>query len=416
MTNITPEPSKANPSLSEQAWAYHSWGWSIVPLGVQKKTATVKWKTLQIDRPSDEFVRRNWPPASKRNIGIICGPVSANLLVRDFDNANDYAAWAKSVPELARQLPTVATRRGFHVYFRDSEAFTRSVDLRSEFGIEGEIKGYGAYVVAAGSTVSFNNDTEVDPFTYHWIVLPEIAGSAPVIPTICMRESGLAPDTIHSTTNTASVTNHSQQDQTHPGKCSARQFDTDELPLLDIVDRRPISGPAQRNTALWHLAMDLRSYCQRIPTDDVIQYVLTAWLERNSQHCRTQEWLVNWSEFRSMVHRVNGDSTFLTRMPATYTFTPVPQWSHELRGGEKLDRIARVIVAADELAKHQPFFLSLRDIARIAGDMTAMTARAGVKHLRDLGILQLITAGEPRPGGKANVYQLLVDEDGSVRR
>src|SRR5262249_55270629 len=42
---------------------------------------------------------------------------------RDFDRLGSYESWAAAHPDLAAALPTVATARGRHVYFRGPEGF-----------------------------------------------------------------------------------------------------------------------------------------------------------------------------------------------------------------------------------------------------------------------------------------------------
>lgn len=410
-------------SLSALAWTYHRWGWATAALGVGSKQPTSKWKLWTDAFPPDHWVKKNWPESSNRNVGIICGQASGGLIVRDFDDAAEYHAWREQFPGLADRLPTVRTRRGFHVYLIDADGSTKSCDLRS-FGMEGEIKGDGTLVVAAGSTVSKDRDgTELEPFTYRWIVPPRIERDGkPSIPMVSLSDAGLGVSdlTLHSTPSTTSkpTTPNNTQRNTSRGERASNSDQNDEAldgDLVALVHRHPIHGPGQRNAALWRMAVALRVTCGGVPDEDTIELVLRTWLSINGEHCRTREWLENWSEFYSMVERVEGDKAFLSSLPPLYESTPPPSWSASLRGGDTLERICRVVAAADQLADGRPFFLSLRTIAQVAGEMTAPTARAGIKHLIDKGLIDVVETGEARPRGKANVYQVLVNEDGSRR-
>lgn len=420
-------------SLSSLAWTYHRWGWATVPLRVGTKAAARKWKMWFDAFPPDHWIKSNWPETSNRNIAVICGQVSGGLIVRDFDDAAEYEAWREQFPGLADRLPTVRTRRGFHVYLIDADGSTRSRELRPHQ--DGEIKGDGAYVVAAGSTVSKDRDgNELEPFTYYWTNPPQFdpEDGKPIIPMVSLSRSGLvvSDQTLHSTpsrpttTNTPSKNQQPQQPQQYTGRgerpSQNENHEAVDVPddgkLVDLVQRHPIDGPGQRNAALWRLAVDLRVTFGGVPDEDTIELVLRTWLSLNKDHCRTREWLENWSEFYSMVHRVDGENkAFLSSLPPLYESTPLPSWAQSLRGGPSLERISRVVAAADQLADGKPFYLSLRTIAKVAGEMTAPTAKAGMKHLINKGLVDLVEAGEARPRGKANVYQVLVNEDGSRR-
>ncbi len=194
---ITEIDDVATGSMRELAWQYRGWGWSVVPLNVGRKKTSERWKRYQGERPPDCWIRSKWGPKSCRNVGIILGQASGDLLVRDFDDANDYLAWAKSFPGLAERLPTVLTRRGYHVYLKDQDGYIRSHKIKPESGAVGELRGDGNFVVAAGSTVWLDDDgTELEPFTYNWTIPPEIVDGMPIIPTVSLLKSGLVPETL----------------------------------------------------------------------------------------------------------------------------------------------------------------------------------------------------------------------------
>ncbi|EMI52573.1 bifunctional DNA primase/polymerase, partial [Rhodopirellula sallentina SM41] len=94
-------------------------GFVVVPLCVGKKRLSLrkgelaKLEARSLDR---EWVKSQWPPKSMRNVGIRLGAVSGGVIAMDFDDARDYHEWANSHADLAARLPTVQTRRGFHVF------------------------------------------------------------------------------------------------------------------------------------------------------------------------------------------------------------------------------------------------------------------------------------------------------------
>lgn len=106
-------------SVLEMALAYHRRGWSIIPTapGKKKPPDRFRWKRYQKKPPSEASVRRWFKNDNRRGVAVIFGPVSGNLVCRDFDTAESYKEWAAAYPDLAATLPTVQTARGYHVYF-----------------------------------------------------------------------------------------------------------------------------------------------------------------------------------------------------------------------------------------------------------------------------------------------------------
>lgn len=134
--------------LLASALDYLRRGWSVLPIGPDKRPALSSWRRYQTERPSETTIAK-WFAAGAlggrvRGVGIVLGEVSGGLAVRDFDEAGAYAQWAAGHPELARTLPTVETSRGRHVYFRCPEA--RTLKLPG-----GELRAVGAYVLAPPS-------------------------------------------------------------------------------------------------------------------------------------------------------------------------------------------------------------------------------------------------------------------------
>lgn len=120
-----------------QAMDYVRRGWSIIPIkGGTKKPALRTWKRYQKNPPTEATVRRWFPKGTTNGIGILCGPASGGLVVRDFDEAGAYDAWATEHPELAATLPTSRTGRGHHVCFR------AKVDKIEKYN-DGELRGNG---------------------------------------------------------------------------------------------------------------------------------------------------------------------------------------------------------------------------------------------------------------------------------
>jgi len=99
------------------ALAYAALGLSIIPLDGKRPSLTT-WTEYQQTAASLATIKA-WSSAGLlKNIGIVCGGVSSNLVVLDLDGAAGYPAFAATFPALAETY-TVASGGGIgkHVYF-----------------------------------------------------------------------------------------------------------------------------------------------------------------------------------------------------------------------------------------------------------------------------------------------------------
>ena len=384
-----------DPDRCQIARLYRDLGWSVIPLNVGHKRTSQRWTRWQKELPPCEWIAQQWPPGSRRNVGVVCGAVSGGLVVRDWDDAEAYETWRGAHPELATTIPTVETRRGRHQYVLASDGRTGSLTFS-----DGELKGDGCYVVVAGSSVSRDRSgAQIEPHVYRWTVPLTITDGKPILPVLDLAESGLIPDVscvLHS---------HLTQHPQHP-HAGGPGVGLGDSAVAALVERHSITGKGQRNNSLWRLALDVKARV-RVPDDDLAEQVLRAWLACNRKHCGTSDWLANWEEFRSMLNRASDGKAFLSRVGVVFERTEVPEVMRGHRGGDKLDRIIRVLVAADVVSGGESFFMSVRDMASIAGDVSPPTARSGARHLVALGWLRLVRAGTRGQRGRANEYQLV---------
>ncbi len=157
------------------AASYGRAGMSCIPLKLGTKESAVGWKRYQRERASEDQLRR-WFGRGVHDLAIICGAVSGNLMVLDFESVEVYEAWAKLVEaEFPGLLPDPAARErrgdvlavaetprpGRHVFFRCEQArpgekLAEVREVNPATGIEDirlliETRGEGQYVKAVGS-------------------------------------------------------------------------------------------------------------------------------------------------------------------------------------------------------------------------------------------------------------------------
>jgi len=197
--------------MLDHALFYRSLGWNVFPMARGEK------RPLKSDRVGEyrhtpirlEKLTRKLTEHPERNLGVILGPSSDGLAVRDFDCLEAYRDWQGRFPKLNATLPTVLTRRGAHVYFRcDIERMHQmvgKVQTQVKFNAEGELKYNGAYTALppsrrfAGPRLPFKSP--IYWFEDHLTPISESAwewrngtGSLGDIPLLKPDEAGLIPE------------------------------------------------------------------------------------------------------------------------------------------------------------------------------------------------------------------------------
>jgi len=120
-------------------------GCSVIPLDGKKPLLDFKWGIYQYHRPTQTQIDLWFTDEQVTGYGVICGKISGNLVVVDFDCPEKYKAFQEQFPDIV-QTYTVKSQRGCHVYLRgESEIKTQ------HFG-KVDVIGRGGYVVGAGST------------------------------------------------------------------------------------------------------------------------------------------------------------------------------------------------------------------------------------------------------------------------
>lgn len=126
---------------------YVSEGLNLIPVKFREKTPLVEWGKYQNEKATEENIKKWFSGDIGVNIAVVCGRISGNLVVVDFD---DPKAYKKLFSGIDRETLVVKTSRGLHVYFKtDCPVNSFKVDIPSFGGID--VKGEGGYVLAPPS-------------------------------------------------------------------------------------------------------------------------------------------------------------------------------------------------------------------------------------------------------------------------
>jgi len=135
---------------------YQEWGLCTFPLIYRSKKPAVKWEEFQKRKPTGEEIGQ-WFSTNSTNVAIVCGAISGNFGVLDFDDEDLFLAvaayWKQAFGEsITDSTPVVRTGRGgYHVYLKFREMPPLYHPIREQRKYTPDIQGEGGYVVAPPS-------------------------------------------------------------------------------------------------------------------------------------------------------------------------------------------------------------------------------------------------------------------------
>jgi Bifunctional DNA primase/polymerase, N-terminal len=355
MSSLSKTQLASNPAdLLDAALDYAARGWSIIPT-IGKRAAGL-WKPFQ-ERPADEpTLRRMFSRKGITGLAVIFGSASGGLACRDYDDADAYRRLAADHPDLAALLPTVQTARGYHVYFRGPDGFTKFPD--------GEYRGDARHYCLVPPSLHPSGST------YRWLIpLPE--GE---LPTVDPVQVGLLT--------------HTQADTHATQATHATQLHVSSDAVETAIRATLPSGPGQRNRQLFDFARRLKGI-KPDATIDELEAIVRQWHSRALPFITTKDWLTTWIDFRVASARV--------KRPAGATMSEIVATA-AARTPADASAIAKLMALCEALQEHhgpgKAWPLSCRMAANEIGT-SHTTAWAMLKLLVIEGTIELVT-----PGGK----------------
>lgn len=381
----------------EAAALYLHRGWSVIPVKAgTKEPATGRWKQYQ-ERllTAAEFERMFADPA--RGVAIILGPVSGGLACRDFDDAAAYRAWAARHPDLAHDLPTVATRRGAHVYF-----LTKLTGRNVEHLGDGELRVARCFNLAPPTLHPSGG-------AYRWVRPPRAA--LPLIDDLF--EAGLARSYREHRADRANGGLQSTQTRTEAmGKGGSFSTSVADGFPHDVQDAIVLTLPAaegERNRRLFDLARRLRAlpHLNDAPAASAVPY-LREWHRLAVPVIGTKPFEDSLAEFLRAWKRVrfpHGQEPLAMILQAARS-AEFPE-AADLFEGDAARLLVAVCRELQRAAGDGPFYLSCRKAGELIG-LHYTRAADYLAMLADLGIVQVVEVGSAETN-RATRYRYLAD-------
>lgn len=127
--------------ISEAVKFYSDLHFAIIPAVYGEKRPSVEWKKYQEKGPTKKEIKEWFKDKKERNIAILCGVPSANLVVLDFD---DITIYPKLFDTQALERETLVVKTGSgkrHVYLRSDKPVTsfRIPQLKLEVRSDGNV-------------------------------------------------------------------------------------------------------------------------------------------------------------------------------------------------------------------------------------------------------------------------------------
>jgi Bifunctional DNA primase/polymerase, N-terminal len=356
---------------------YQLRGWSVIPIKAGTKEPALKaWKPFQAER-ADEATVRGWFAKSDKGVALVCGAVSGGLAVRDFDRLDAYDQWTSGHGDLAITLPTVATARGRHVYFRADFHQIRKLD-------DGELRGAG-YVLAPPSI-------HPEGVAYRWLI-----PLGAELPLVDLAEAGFHASNREDRENRECLA---------PSLSSAPSLLHEAEPAI----RRALpTGTRQRHRCLFELARELKGNSALADiTGAGLKPIVREWHRRAEPTIGTKPFDESWFTFLeawSNVKFPKGQEP-IARLFAQAVATELPEASLQYEQ-HKLRLLVAFCRELQRAAGEAPFYLACRTAAECLGT-DAPTANRWLRGLCRDGVLMLVERGD-QSRRKASRFRYLPD-------
>ena len=271
---------------TQLAKLYFEIGWSMIPIRRGTKEPVGGWKQAQRERsPLPDVLK--WLNAG-HCLAVVLGRVSDGWVCRDFDVESSYSRWAATNAELAKQLPTSKTARGYHVFARvDSESKIQKFD-------DGELRANGGFVLVPPST----HPTGI---AYRWIRRPTLDSGPP----LDVSQTGFVQASPYTTqtTETTQTTNGNVSSVLSPPTRDA--VTPKELEEVEVAIRTTVpKGVGGRNDGVFRFARRVLAILEGRPSEELGERLALRWFEHARGSIGTLDPEVTLADFWLAIDRI----------------------------------------------------------------------------------------------------------------
>ena len=390
MRDLTPPDTQ--PDFAEDAIEYLQ-RHHLTTIPVIGKRPLVKWGRFQNRPPQVSELRSIFNNVKVTGIAVLNGPASRNLVCRDFDRADAYQAWADAHPNAAANLPTVRTRRGYHVYCRVVQP------PRARKFSDGEFRTTGVNVLPPSHHPDGDQYTWVRPLG---LAVPEFQGSGQELQLDRVwTEMTEQSERTEKTEQSKQITETTDDDK---GRVLDEPLNPEEV--AEIIHRTLPTARGQRNERLFVLARELRALFAKKTRPRMFLLVLQDWHNRARPVIGTKPFDDTWADFVlawSKVKYPMGQGLIEHLVEDARRSDPPAEVSHYER--TEVHLLASICRELQRAAGDDPFFLSCRKAGELI-DSEYQRANRWLRAFEEEGLLEVVHRGV-QGGRKANRYRYL---------
>ncbi len=379
-------------ALLEDGLGYLDRGWSCVPVRIDgdEKKPTVSWKKRQTVLPTPAELRHCFERRSVNGIAIVTGPASGRLAIRDFDSVPAYQRWCAGHPSLARELPTVRTVDGFHVY---AESDHHKVVPLSD----GEYRGGPGITVAPRSVRG--------DFKYHWVHPLPRKGPLPLVEHRLLIGEDVAENAECHCSAVSAFSATSSSTSLSPSAVSAfSAFSATCEPDFVVLGTQP-QVVGERNAKLLSLARGLKFNAGLAGADmATLRTLVVQWHRKALPVIGTKDFDTTWADFlHAWEHARHGlGANVLDEVAARVDPNELPEVAAHYTN-ESVRRLIALCAGLASLNGAKRFFLSAKCAADRIG-VDSVQAWRWLKMLEHDRVLRVLERGTKR---RATRYRFL---------
>ncbi|MHC4133144.1 MAG: bifunctional DNA primase/polymerase [Planctomycetota bacterium] len=350
---------KNEKTILEWALEYRQKGINVVKSYYKGKFPPKKgeWERYQTEFVPLEQIHEWFGNGQWHNLSAITGPISGRLTALDFDSEKAYRWWAERYPNLAAELPTSISGRGYHIFFRSK----LNKDDTSSFQ-DMDIKGKGLVALPPSMHKSSRR--------YEWLIpLPERVDQLPLLNPFDWKLD-------HFTDGNDGIDGSEGKDGKEGVVKKGLEFSClQPKTQKDIQDAIAKSQPqryGKRYTLLFLFARLLKKIDElKEKSAEEIMFIADMWHEKAEPNIRTKSITMTRIRFKNAWEDAKyppgeGKSLQIAVEEAFNSKMPMPELQ-EYKGDKTMEKLIRLCFALQKLAGDDDWFMPTNKAPELFG-------------------------------------------------